>query len=66
MLTAMELMVLGRWADSNYQFYGCYFGRQHPQWVNRDPRNPAYDPADFRRKATFEEATSFLAPAWHR
>jgi hypothetical protein len=66
MLTAMELMVLGRWVDSNYQFYGCYFGRQHPQWVNRDPRNPAYDPADFRRKATFEEATSFLAPAWHR
>ena len=24
------------------------------------------NPADFRRKATFEEATGFLAPAWHR
>ena len=66
MLTAMELMVVGRWVDTNYQFYGSYFGRQHPQWVNPDPGKPAYDPADFRRKATFEEATAFLAPQWHR
>ena len=66
MLTEMELMVLSRWVDTNYQFYGSYFGRQHPQWAKDDPGNPAYDPADFRRKATFEEATSFLAPAWHR
>ena len=66
MLTEMELMRLSRWVDSNYQFYGCYFGRHHPQWVNRDPAVPAYDPADFRRKATVEEATSFLAPPWHR
>ncbi len=66
MLTPMELMVLSRWVDSNYQFYGSYFGRQHPQWVNRDPAVPAYDPADFRRQATFEEAVSFLAPTWHR
>jgi len=66
MLTERELMILSRWVDANYQFYGSYFGRQHPQWVNRDPKNPAYDPADFRRKATFEEATSFLAPPWHR
>ena len=66
MLTERELMVLSRWVDSNYQFYGSYFGRQHPQWVNRDPGVPAYDPADFRRKPTFEEATSFSAPAWHR
>ena len=67
MLTAMELMRLSRWVDSNYQFYGSYFGRQHPQWVNPDPAVPAYNPAaDFRRKATFEEAISFLAPAWHR
>ena len=66
MLSDMELMVLARWVDSNYQFYGCYFGRQHPQWANADPRNPAYDPADFRRKASFAEATSFQAPPWHR
>jgi len=66
MLTEMELMILSRWVDSNYQFYGSYFGRQHPQWVNADPGNPAYNPADFRRKATFEEATGFLAPEWHR
>jgi hypothetical protein len=66
MLTARELMILSRWVDSNYQFYGSYFGRQHPRWVNSDPSNPAYNPADFRRKATFEEATSFLAPPWHR
>ncbi|MCY3017937.1 MAG: hypothetical protein NTW87_02745 [Planctomycetota bacterium] len=66
MLTEMELMVLSRWVDANYQFYGSYFGRHHPQWVARDPKNAAYDPADFRRKATFDEATSFLAPPWHR
>ena len=66
MLTERELMILSRWVDSNYQFYGCYFGRQHPQWVKPDPAIPAYDPADFRRKATFAEATSFLAPPWHR
>lgn len=67
MLTPMELMVLSRWVDSNYQFYGSYFGRQHPHWQNPDPAVPDYNPvADFRRKATFEEATGFLAPAWHR
>lgn len=66
LLTPRELMVLSRWVDSNYQFYGSYFGRQHPQWLSPDPANPAYDPADFRRKATFEEATGFLAPPWHR
>jgi hypothetical protein len=66
MLTAMELMVLSRWVDTNYQFYGSYFGRQHPQWVNPDPSIPAYNPADFRRKAAFDEAVGFLAPPWHR
>ena len=66
MLTERELMILSRWVDTNYQFYGSYFGRQHPQWVNPDPENAAYNPADFRRRATFEEATSFLAPSWHR
>lgn len=66
MLTKMELMVLSRWVDSNYQFYGSYFGRQHPRWLEADPARPEYDPADFRRKATFAEAVGFLAPAWHR
>jgi cytochrome c553 len=67
MLTEMERMILARWVDSNYQFYGSYFGRQHPQWVNPDPAVPAYNPAtDFRRKATFEEAIGFLAPPWHQ
>ena len=66
MLTKMETMILSRWVDSNYQFYGSYFGRHHPKWVQADPAVPAYDPADFRRKATFLEATSFLAPPWHR
>jgi hypothetical protein len=66
MLTKNEQMILSRWVDTNYQFYGSYYGRHHPQWVNPDPRVPAYDPADFRRKPTFEEATSFLAPVWHR
>ncbi|MFW6171783.1 MAG: hypothetical protein ACODAD_14950, partial [Planctomycetota bacterium] len=67
MLTEMELMVLSRWVDSNYQFYGAYWGRQHPRWAEADPSKPAYDPAvDFRREATFDEATSFLAPPWHQ
>jgi alkylated DNA repair dioxygenase AlkB len=66
MLTAMELMILSRWVDSNYQYYGSYFGRHHPQWTNADPAVPAYHPSDFRRKASFEEATCFLAPSWHR
>ncbi len=66
MLTDMELMVLSRWVDSNYQFYGSYFGRHHPQWVNPDPQIPVYDSDDFRRRPTFEEATSFDAPEWHR
>jgi len=66
MLTKMELMILSRWVDSNYQFYGSYFGRHHRQWLKPDPAIPTYDPADFRRKPTFAEATSFLAPPWHR
>lgn len=67
MLNEWQLMILNRWVDSNYQFYGSYFGRQHPQWMQADPRVPAYNPqTDFRRKPTFEEATSFLAPEWHR
>jgi mono/diheme cytochrome c family protein len=66
MLTKMQLMVVSRWVDSNYQYYGSYFGRQHPKWITPDPAVPAYDPADFRRKATFEESIGFHAPPWHR
>lgn len=66
MLTPMELMLLNRWVDSNYQFYGAYFGRHHSRWVQADPAVPSYSPADFRRKATFTEATSSQAPEWHR
>jgi hypothetical protein len=57
---------LSRWVDSNYQYYGTYFGRHHAHWVAADPAKADYDPADFRRKATFDEAIGFLAPAWHR
>ncbi|MBE0536194.1 MAG: hypothetical protein IH624_11050 [Phycisphaerae bacterium] len=66
MLSPMERMVLARWVDSNYQFYGTYYGRHHAHWINRDPANAAYDPADFRRKASFEESVSMFAPSWHR
>ncbi|MCF6286881.1 MAG: hypothetical protein L3K26_17085, partial [Candidatus Hydrogenedentes bacterium] len=66
MLTKRELMIMIRWADSNYQFYGTYYGRHHQDWVNADPENPSYDAADFRRKPTFEEAISKAAPEWHR
>jgi len=66
LLTPMELMRVCRWVDSNYQFYGSYFGRQHIRWLEPDPNNPLYDPRDFRRRPTFEEAISFLAPPWHR
>ncbi|MBN2476585.1 MAG: hypothetical protein JXB62_18375 [Pirellulales bacterium] len=66
MLTDRELMVLSRWVDSNYQFYGSYYGRHHSRWVDADPENASYRPIDFRRKATFEEAVNMFAPAWHR
>ncbi len=66
MLTEAEMMILSRWVDSNYQFYGSYYGRQNSHWVNPDPGNSSYRPEDFRRKATFEEAISMFAPEWHR
>jgi len=65
-LAEMELMRITRWVDSNYQYYGSYYGRQHPKWQNADPKNAAYDPKDFRRRATFEEAISNRAPEWHK
>ncbi|MHC4701203.1 MAG: HzsA-related protein, partial [Planctomycetota bacterium] len=66
MLDKYELMILCRWVDCNYQFYGGYYGRQHSAYANADPKDPAYDPADFRRKPLFEEAISTRAPYWHR
>jgi len=66
MLTPMELMRISRWVDSNYQFYGSYYGRQHIKWMKADPKNPNYKAADFPRKATFKEAISRYAPEWHR
>jgi hypothetical protein len=66
MLNKMELMILSRWVDSNYQFYGGYYGRHHSAWVDADPKNPSYKPADFRREPLFEEAISMRAPQWHR
>jgi hypothetical protein len=66
MLTQTELMILSRWVDSNYQFYGTYYGRHHSAWINPDPGNPSYKPADFRRRPLFEEAISMAAPNWHK
>jgi hydrazine synthase alpha subunit-like protein len=67
MLSKNELMILSRWVDSNYQFYGSYYGRYHMNWAQKsDPGVPAYRPEDFRRKSTFEEAISMFAPEWHR
>jgi hypothetical protein len=66
MLTGRELMILCRWVDSNYQFYGSYYGRQHSHWANTADPAKGYTPPDFRRKATFEEAISDRAPKWHR
>ena len=66
MLTDMEVMILSRWVDTNYQFYGTYYGRHHPRWTGPDPDKPSYRPADFRRKPSFEEAIDVLAPEWHR
>jgi len=66
MLNANELMILSRWVDANYQFYGTYYGRHHSHWVNADPANASYKPEDFRRKPAFDEAISMFAPKWHR
>ena len=66
MLTEMELMRLTRWVDSNYQFYGSFYGRQHQIWKDADPKNPDYNPKNFRRRATFEETINNRAPKWHK
>ena len=66
MLTEIEIMTVSRWVDSNYQFYGTYYGRHHPRWSRADPADSEYKPDDFRRRPTFEEAIGKSAPVWHR
>jgi len=66
MLTEIELMTLSRWVDSNYQFYGAYYGRHDWTWVKPDQAKPSYKPENFRRKPLFAEAISMFAPSWHR
>lgn len=66
LLTDRERMVFRRWADTNYQFYGSYYGRHHSDWANPEKKDRDYNVADFRRKATFDEAISMFAPDWHR
>ena len=57
LLSKAELLKIVRWVDSNYQFYGTYYGRHHAAHANVP---------DFRRAPTFQEAISPLAPEWHR
>ncbi|MCD6395752.1 MAG: hypothetical protein J7M40_19890 [Planctomycetes bacterium] len=66
MLNNNELMILSRWVDTNYQFYGTYYGRHHSRWAKADPKNDSYKPEDFRRKPLFAETISMRAPDWHR
>ena len=56
LLTQAEMLKVIRWADTNYQFYGSYYGRHH---------GAHKDHPEFRRRATFEEAISPIAPKWH-
>ena len=56
LLTQAEMLKIIRWVDSNYQFFGSYYGRHHIAHK---------DHPEFRRKATFEEAISPIAPKWH-
>jgi len=66
LLTENELMRFMRWVDSNYQFHATFYGRQHIMWKDGKDAHPSYDPADFRREPTFEEAISPRAPKWHK
>ena len=56
LLSQAELLKVIRWTDTNYQFFGSYYGRHHGAHAEHP---------EFRRKATFEEATSSIAPEWH-
>jgi hypothetical protein len=55
-VTNQELRTIFRWIDTNYSFYGGYYGRHHSAHSS-DP--------DFRRMPTVEEALSNDAPSWH-
>ncbi|MCK5000022.1 MAG: hypothetical protein KAS23_10815, partial [Anaerohalosphaera sp.] len=57
LLSEPEMLNLIRWTDTNYQFYGTYFGRHHGAHKNHP---------DFRRRPTFKEAISPHAPDWHK
>ena len=57
LLSNAELLKIIRWVDTNYQFYGSYYGRHH----GTHEAHP-----DFRRRPQFEEAISMFAPRWHR
>lgn len=56
LLSKAEMLKIIRWVDTNYQFYGSYYGRHH---------GAHKDHPGFRRRATFEEAISSRAPKWH-
>ena len=66
MLSKNELMILSRWVDTNYQFVGSFYGRHHSEWQKPKTASPNWNPKDFRRKATFQEAIDMYAPKWHR
>ncbi len=49
LLSQAHLLKIIRWVDTNYQFYGTYYGRHH----GAHQAHP-----DFRRAPTFDEAIS--------
>ena len=55
-LTDEELWKIFRWIDTNYSFYGTYYGRHHGDWQGH---------SNFRPMPTVEEALSNVAPSWH-
>jgi len=55
-VTDEELYKIFRWIDTNYQFYGTYYGRHHGGHSGHP---------NFRRMPTFEEAISNEPPSWH-
>lgn len=57
LLSQGEMLRIFRWVDSNYQFFGTYYGRRHGAHAAMP---------DFRREPTFEEAISPTAPPWHK
>ena len=57
LLSQPELLKIIRWVDTNYQFYGSYYGRHH---------GAHKDHPEFRRRASFEEAISPIASMWHQ